>query len=90
MAQLGTGAVGADWKVDLYGFVEKDDWTNIADDELPTTPYVFLPSLGSRLCLSTLLGMHRRGPAGALIVIVSAPVRIPSMHHHETLFQLES
>lgn len=31
VAQLGPGAVAANWKVDLYEFVGKDDWTNIGD-----------------------------------------------------------
>lgn len=31
VAQLGSGAVAADWKVDLFEFVGKDDWTNIGD-----------------------------------------------------------
>lgn len=31
VAQLGTGGVAAHWKVDLYEFVGKDDWTTIGD-----------------------------------------------------------
>lgn len=38
VAQLGAGTAAANWKVDLYEFVGKDDWTNIGDltgGELP-------------------------------------------------------
>lgn len=38
VAQLGPRAVAADWQVDLYEFIGKDDWTNIGDltgGELP-------------------------------------------------------
>lgn len=31
VAQLGAGAKAAHWKVDMYEFVGKDDWTNIGD-----------------------------------------------------------
>lgn len=31
VAQLGAGATAGHWKVDLYEFVGKDDWTNIGD-----------------------------------------------------------
>lgn len=48
VAQLGSDGVGADWKVDLYDFVETDGWINIGDltgGELPTTPSIFLLSI---------------------------------------------
>lgn len=38
VAQLGADAVAANWKVGLYEFIGKDDWTDIGDltgGELP-------------------------------------------------------
>lgn len=31
VVQLGPGAVAANWKIDLYEFIGKDNWTNIGD-----------------------------------------------------------
>ena len=31
VAQLGAGATAANWKVDLFEFIEKEGWTNVGD-----------------------------------------------------------
>lgn len=62
VAQLGADATAGNWKVDLYEFVGKDNWTNIGDltgGGLLCPPPVHMPII---------LAQHTRGAATSSLV----------------------